>query len=288
MSESAYLLALRSPRPRQPNAPLFVYLPGGDGTGQLFYRQLEGLEKTFDIRCLEIPPNDLTGWDELVGQVVELVAAELSPGSRSAVYLCGESFGGCLALKLILRAPHLFDRLILVNPASAFNHRSWLYWPSFLAWPVPEAIYRVFWLWFLPLLAAIHRIEADDRRALLNAVQMMTQETSIWRVALLRDFQLTDAELQKISQPTVLIASGRDCVLPSVPEAQRLERLLPKAQIYTLPDSGHACLLEAGVNLYDILQSVKFLPQPLTDPLITESAQSTGSTQPTEPISGLN
>lgn len=276
MSESAYLLALRSPRPPRPSVPLFIYLPGGDGTGQLFYRQLEGLEKAFDIRCLELPPDDLTGWDDLVNQVVELVEIELSQGSRSAVYLCGESFGGCLALKLVLQAPDLFDRLILVNPASAFNRCSWLYWPSFLAWPVPEAIYRMFWLWFLPLLAALHRIDDDDRRVLLNAVQTMTQETSIWRVALLRDFQLADTKIQTITQPTVLVASGHDYVLPSMTEANRLMQLLPKAQIYPLPDSGHACLLEADVNLYNILQSLDFLPQPLTD------------TKSTKPISGLN
>ncbi len=259
MPDSAYLLALRSPRPVQPHAPLFVYLPGGDGTGQLFYRQLEGLEKAFDIRCLEIPPDDQTGWDDLAQQVVELVKAELNQKNR-LVYLCGESFGGCLALKVILRAPHLFDQLILVNSASAFSRRSWLYWPSFLAIPVPEAGYRLFWLWFLPLLAAVSRIDPDDRRILLNAVQTMAQETSIWRVALLREFQISDAELQTISHPTLLIASGRDLVLPSVQEAQRLSSLLPKAQMHVLPESGHACLLEAEVHLNDILAAANFLP----------------------------
>jgi hypothetical protein len=37
---------------------------------------------------------------------------------------------------------------------------------------------------------------------------------------------------------------------------------MPQAQKYVLPDSGHACLLEADVNLHDILQSVGFLPTP--------------------------
>lgn len=261
MSESAYFLSLRSPRPRQPNAPLFIYLPGGDGTGQLFFRQLEGLEKAFDIRCLEIPPNDLTGWDQMAEQVVELVKAELSECPRSTVYLCGESFGGCLALKIMLRSPHLFDRLVLVNPASAFNRDSWLYWASYVARPVPESIYRIFWLWFLPILASLGRIEADDRQALLTAVQLMTQETSVWRVSLLREFQIDDNQLRQIKQPTLIVASGRDCILPSVAEAERLCQLLPHAQSYVLPDSGHACLIEADVNLYDILQSVIFLPQ---------------------------
>lgn len=262
MSESPYFLALRSPRPRQLNAPLFIYLPGGDGTGQLFHRQLEGLEKAFDIRCLEIPPDDLNGWDQLVKQVVQLVEAEVNEHPRSAVYLCGESFGGCLALKVILHAPHLFNRLVLVNPASSFKRHSWLYWLSFVAHPVPEAIYRTFWLWFLPILASLGRIEAKDRRALLTAVQCMTQETSVWRVALLREFQISEQQLRQIKQPTVVIASGRDSILPSVSEADHLCALMPQAQKYVLPDSGHACLLEADVNLHDILQSVGFLPTP--------------------------
>jgi pimeloyl-ACP methyl ester carboxylesterase len=261
MSDSPYFLALRSPRAPQPNAPLFIYLPGGDGTGQLLYRQLEGLEKTFDIRCLEIPPDDLTNWEQLAEQVVGLVEAELQHRPRSAVYLCGESFGGCLALEVVRHAPQLFDYLTLVNPASAFNRQSWLYWLSFLARPVPNLIYQHFWLWFLPILASLGRIEAADRRTLLSAVQSMTQETSIWRVALLREFQFSDADLQQIGQPTLVIASGRDSILPSIDEAERLTTLIPNAKIHVLPDSGHACLLEADVYLHDILQAVNFLPE---------------------------
>ncbi|NJO77402.1 MAG: alpha/beta hydrolase [Cyanobacteria bacterium RM1_2_2] len=266
MSDSPYFLALRSPRTPQPNAPLFIYLPGGDGTGQLLYRQLEGLEKTFDIRCLEIPPDDLANWEQLTEQVVGLVKTELKRSPRSAVYLCGESFGGCLALKVINHSPHLFDYLTLVNPASAFNRPSWLYWLSFLARPVPNLIYQNFWLWFLPILAALGRIEADDRRALLTAVQGMTQETSVWRVALLREFQFSDVDLRQIKQPTLVIASGRDSILPSVDEAKRLTKLIPNSKTHVLPDSGHACLLEADVYLHDILQSVNLLPerQPVT------------------------
>lgn len=262
---SVSLLRLLSPRPRQPNAPLFIYLPGGDGTGQLFHRQLASLEKGFDIRCLEIPPDDLTGWDDLADQVIELIQAELVETPRSQVYLCGESFGGCLALKIMQHSPHLFHYLILVNPASAFRHHSWLYSLSFLAHPVPAPIYRFFWIWFLPVLAALGRMEAEDRRVLLTAVQSMPQETSIWRVGLLRKFHISDAELQKITQPTLVVASGCDAILPSLAEAERLTIQFPNAQKYVLQNSGHACLLEKDVHLYDILQATGFLPIPSAD-----------------------
>ena len=110
----------------------------------------------------------------------------------------------------------------------------------------------------MPILAALERIEAADRRTLLDAVRNMTQTTSIWRMALLREFQLSDAQIRQIRQPTLIIASGRDLILPSISEAQYLSHLLPQAQTVILPDSGHACLLEKQVNLHEILESAQF------------------------------
>jgi len=49
----------------QPEYPLFVFLPGMDGTGQLLRSQTAGLEVAFDVRCLAIPRDDLTSWDVL-------------------------------------------------------------------------------------------------------------------------------------------------------------------------------------------------------------------------------
>lgn len=251
----------RTPRPTNPNAPLFIYLPGMDGTGLLLDRQLAGLEKGFDIRCLTIALNDLSNWESLTEQVVNLVKVELRREAQKSVYLCGESFGGCLALKVISRAPELFKRLILINPASSFKAYPWMYWGSYLVCPFPEPFHRISCLGFLPFLAALSRIEPDNRRALLNAMQSVSQDTSVWRISLLRDFQIDQAELHRIVQPTLIIASGDDRLLPSVAEAEHLIAHLANAQMYVLPYSGHACLLEADVDLYDIIQATGFLPQ---------------------------
>lgn len=250
----------RTPRPTNPIAPLFIYLPGMDGTGLLLDRQLAGLEKGFDIRCLAIALNDLSSWEKLTEQVVDLVKMELRREAQQSVYLCGESFGGCLALNVIARAPELFKRLILINPASSFKDFPWTYWGSHLVHPFPEPLHRLSCLAFLPFLAALSRIEPGDRRALLDAMQAVSQETSVWRIALLRDFQLNLADLHHITQSTLIIASNNDRLLPSVAEAKRLSAHLPNAQTYILPNSGHACLLEADVDLYDIIQEAGFLP----------------------------
>jgi pimeloyl-ACP methyl ester carboxylesterase len=232
-----------------------------DGTGQLLHTQTEGLERAFDVRCLAIPPDDLTRWDDLTEQLTALVRTELDGDFQRPVYLCGESFGGCLAMKAVLRSPDLFHRLILINPASSFNRRLWMNWGSYLTHVLPEPIYRLSCLSLLPFLAALERIEASDRRALITAMQSVSYDSSVWRISLLREFFVSDRQLRQMLQPTIVIASGSDRLLPSVSEAEYLVSQLPNAQTHILPMSGHACLLESDVNLYQILQINEFVEQ---------------------------
>jgi pimeloyl-ACP methyl ester carboxylesterase len=248
-----------TPRQLNPGYPLFVFLPGMDGTGKLLRTQTAGLEATFDIRCLAIPPDDLTSWDVLSERVVALIQAELEAVPRQSIYLCGESFGGCLALKVALKAPHLFKRIILVNPASSYNQRPWIHWGCHLTRWLPQSLYQVSSVGLLPFLAALDRISPSDRQALLSAMRSVPQKTSIWRLSLLGQFEIDQTQLRRLTQPVLLIASEADRLLPSLTEAQHLAKSLSKARIVTLPYSGHACLLEADINLYEILKSVNFL-----------------------------
>jgi len=249
----------RTPRRSNREAPLFVFLPGMDGTGDLLRVQTDGLGRTFDLRCLAIPPDDLTTWHDLTEQTVALIRAELEGNSERPVYLCGESFGGCLAIKVALRAPQLFQRLVLINPASSFHRRPWIHWSAEVTKLLPDSLYQLSCIALMPFLASLERISTADRVALLDAMQSVTQASSIWRIALLRDFQVSAAQLRRITQPVLIVASAGDRLLPSVHEAQLLTNALPRAFMHILPNSGHACLLEADVNLYEIMRNSHFL-----------------------------
>lgn len=248
-----------TPSKLNPNNPLFVFLPGMDGTGQLLRTQTAGLEPAFDVRCLAIPPTDLTSWDELASEVVSLIQAELEKRPTRSVYLCGESFGGCLAMKVAVRSPELFDRIILVNPASSFNQRPMLGWGAQLTGWIPHPVYRGSAVWLLPFLANLGRTDESDRRALLDAIHSVPQKTVIWRLSLITDFHVDETQLRQLTQPVMLIAGGSDRLLPSVAEAKRLTTCFPNAQMVVLPHSGHACLLEAEVNLFEIIKAHNFL-----------------------------
>jgi pimeloyl-ACP methyl ester carboxylesterase len=262
MKEVVQPLRLVAPQQRNPKAPLLIYLPGMDGTGELFAHQLGSLGKAMDVHCLTIPEDDLNDWEALTEQVVALVEAEVGAGDQRQVYLLGESFGGCLAIKTMLHSPHLFDRLILSNPASSFKRQPLLFWGSYLVQPQIDPIHQWSCASFMPFLAAIDSIAPRDRQLLLQAMQSVTQKSSIWRLAMLREFAVTEAQFRSILQPTLLIASGRDRLLPSFSEAERLARLLPNAKVQVLPNSGHACLLETQVDLLGIMKSNTFLNSP--------------------------
>lgn len=252
-----------TPKPLRPDYPLFVFLPGMDGTGQLLRSQLSYLEAAFDIRSLAISPNDLTSWDELAEQVADLIRAEVNRGKRRTVYLCGESFGGCLALKVVLRAPELIDRLILINPASSFNRQHLLACGAHLVEWLPSWFYPLSALTLVPFLVSSHRIIERDLQELITTLQMVPQKTTVWRLSLLKDFHISEEQLLSIAQPTLAIAGTADRLLPSVAEVERLAYVLPNAKKVILPNSGHACLLETQVDLYKILQSQNFIEKPL-------------------------
>jgi len=241
-----------------PSRPLFVFLPGMDGSGVLLQPQVAGLSAGFDIRCLSIPPDDLRGWDELTEQVAALIRMEQQwhPGRMTTV--CGESFGGCLALRLITRFPNQCDQLILVNPASSAQRQPWIGACSSLTQLLPTPIYQLSTHSLCNLLIASPRVSRPTRLQLLAAMQAVRPQSAAWRLALLRQFRLEDLPLDRVRQPVLILASEADRLLPSPREAKRLARFLPNTTIVQLPDSGHACLLEDQLNLSAILRSQDF------------------------------
>ncbi|MEA5463183.1 alpha/beta fold hydrolase [Leptothoe sp. PORK10 BA2] len=240
-------------------APLLIFLPGMDGSDLSLQSQTAELAIAFDARCFCIPEDDTTDWVGLVKRLVELVAIEQQAQPQRPIYLCGESFGACLALKVMGDRPDLFERLILINPASSFNRQPWQGLVPLVQW-VPSITYPFAALGLLPFLTALDRISTPNRQALLQSMQRVTPKTTAWRMTLLREFQISPVRLAQVTVPVLLVASTADRLLPSVNEVKRLARIFPHAQTTFLKHSGHICLLESEVSLYQILQQSQFVP----------------------------
>jgi pimeloyl-ACP methyl ester carboxylesterase len=255
--KSSVAPSLFAPVLPQLDKPLLLLLPGLDGTGQLFVSQVQALARDFDVRCLTIPPDNRQDWPALAQAVIRLMQ---EAGGDRPIYVCGESFGGCLALQVALMAPARLTHLVLINPASALGRSAWMRWLTQYTSTIPEWLFQTSGAIALPLLANLDRISQDKRDLFVRTVRPISQACVAWRISLLHRFEVNREALTRLHVPTSLLASGRDRLLPSHAEAQLLQQSLPQAQIYALPESGHVCLLEDAVNLRQCLEALNVLP----------------------------
>ena len=245
----------------QPHLPLLVLFPGMDGTGQLFDRQLVGLIDRFDVRCLSIATNDLTGWSGLVERAVSLILSELAQGQ--ALYFCGESFGACFAMQVAEQLGNKINQLILVNPASSFARQPLLAAGSVLSCLMPDALYSLSAMILVNFLVNGDRVAPSERQSLIDAMLSVHPQTAAWRLNLLRQFPIDTIIPTLIDIPTLLIAGRLDRLLPSSQEVNILSQLFSNSKILVLPVSGHACLLEKDIHLADLLEdSISSQTQP--------------------------
>eukprot|EP00195_Chlamydomonas_chlamydogama_P002982 CAMPEP_0202922396 /NCGR_PEP_ID=MMETSP1392-20130828/77901_1 /ASSEMBLY_ACC=CAM_ASM_000868 /TAXON_ID=225041 /ORGANISM="Chlamydomonas chlamydogama, Strain SAG 11-48b" /LENGTH=153 /DNA_ID=CAMNT_0049616019 /DNA_START=527 /DNA_END=985 /DNA_ORIENTATION=- len=103
-----------------------------------------------------------------------------------AITLVGESFGGCLGLRVALSAPELLRELVLINSATCFNRSlnglSSLISSTNLLGVFPQPAYAVAQAMLLPLLVDSQRVD-DQNTALLRQMILMQQAPSLQAAA---------------------------------------------------------------------------------------------------------
>ncbi|KAM7280103.1 hypothetical protein ACFE04_007237 [Oxalis oulophora] len=256
--------------------PLLFFLPGLDGVGLGLILHHKTIGKVFDVRCLHIPVYDRTPFPELVKLVEQTLRLEHALSPNKPIYLVGDSFGGCLALALAARNPNIDLVLILSNPATSFN-RSNLQ-PLFpLLENLPDELHRTvpYLLSFImgdPMKMAMVTIEkklppveayeqlSNTLIGLLPALSglsdIIPKETLVWKLKLLSSASAyTNSRLHAVKAEVLVLASGKDYMLPSADEAQRLHRVLKNCTVRYFKDNGHTLLLEDGINLLTVIKS---------------------------------
>ena len=114
--------------------PVLVYLPGIEMTGYTISTQLERLAPHYDVRIFRVSPEDRTPGAKL-HHYVDIELQALAEQGRTVV-LMGESFGGVIALDVLLRMTRAgtagrIGHLVLMNPATCMPATPW---PSLAPW----------------------------------------------------------------------------------------------------------------------------------------------------------
>ncbi|CAK7340887.1 unnamed protein product [Dovyalis caffra] len=257
------------------DSPILLFLPGMDGVGLGLILHHKALGKVFEVQCLHIPVYDRTPFEGLVKFVEETVRLEHASSPNKPIYIVGDSFGGCLALAVAARNPKIDLVVILSNPATSFG-RSHLQPILPILEGLPDGLHNALpYLLNLvignPLKMAIVDIEyrlpprlqieqvARNLIAFLHSFStvaiIVPKDTLLWKLKLLKSAAAyANSRLHAVKAEVLLLVSGKDYVLPSRDEAQRLKSSLQNCTVRYFKDNGHIMLMEDGINLLTIIK----------------------------------
>ncbi len=226
------------------DGPPVILVPGLDGTGLLFYRQVDCLVKQHRVATFRLR-DTATSMDTLVDDLHAIVQ-ELGP-----VTMIGESFGGALSLSYALSHPALVRRLVVLNSFAYFSAQTRLrlgyHLLRAMPWRMMESVRR---------LAAFrmhsrHTHRADVRK-FHELMRTATREGYLSRLSILCEYDVRP-RLSQLQPPVLFLAADRDHLVPAVQQAELMASLAPEAAVRVLAGHGHICLLAPDLDLSEIL-----------------------------------
>lgn len=248
------------------HGPPLVYVPGMDGTGLLFYRQIAALARDFRVATYRLR-DDAPDMAALVEQL-QAVCDAAAPAREPAV-LVGESFGGALALTFALAHPDRVRALVILNSFPFFRPQRRLRLASLgislIPWGAMRVVRRV----------TAHRLHSRHTpRAELEAFHRLTAAARkrgyLNRLRILRSYDVR-AALPSLRVPVLFLAADQDHLIPSVEQARLMASLVPGASLRVLRGHGHSCFLADGFDLAAVLR--EWLPaHPASHRLAKETA----------------
>lgn len=146
--------------------------------------------------------------------------------------IVGVSLGGWLALDFATRHPERIESLALLCPAGIGPNRNVLWWvlPLLLlgSWGTRKVRERI-----------LGRMPPDDSPAVQHFTSFMTLIFENLKPRTESTPVFSDEALLRLRMPVLTIVGQKDAMLHTPAIEQRLARLLPHAQILSLPDTGH-------------------------------------------------
>ena len=225
-----------------------VLAPGINGTGELFYRQVPRLERSYCVATYALR-DDAESLDRLAADLAHVVDA-VAPIERRAIVI-GESFGGAVALTFALSYPERVRALVILNSFPYFapqvRLRLAIAGLAVLPWGAMPLVRHV--TAFRLHSPHTHRAEVKQ---FIERTAHATRDGYINRLKLLRRFDVRD-RLHEIRQPALFLASEYDHLVPAVAQARYMAARVPSSVMRILKGHGHICLIAPDLDLAQIL-----------------------------------
>ncbi|MEQ1575432.1 MAG: alpha/beta fold hydrolase [Vicinamibacterales bacterium] len=225
-----------------------VLVPGMDGTGLLFYRQVPLLAQSYRVATYALR-DSAASMDVLVDDLARVIET-VAPAGREAIVV-GESFGGALALSLAVARPERVSALIVLNSFPYFTPQVRLHLARFglgaLPWGAMGLVRRL-----TASRLHSHHTHRNEVHRFLELTALATRRGYLNRLRLLTQYDLRQ-QLTAVRAPTLFLAAEHDHLVPSVREAEYMAARVPGATVRVLEGHGHICLIAPGVDLAHLL-----------------------------------
>ncbi len=238
---------------------VLIFVPGLDGTGELFYRQEKELAKHFMVVICSLRDSGDFTYKDLIQDLADLIT-KLDKGT---VTLCGESFGGTISLQFALAYPKLLEKLVIVNSFPYFRNRTLFITGRLLLAFTPYKFIQ------LSRVAAVHLgllaedMAVEERERFISITTKVPKLAIARRMDLIRGYDVRD-KLSEITTPTLFLAARQDRLQNSVLEAEFMVSQLSNAKVKKvkiLENMGHTPLPSPKCSLLEIFREMDFLPK---------------------------
>lgn len=234
------------------SGPPLVLVPGLDGTGQLFYRQVDNLARRHRVATFRLRDGaaDMQTLVTDLHAIVEQSATEAGRSTAGATII-GESFGGALALSYALTHPGRVGRLVVLNSFPYFTPQARLWLGYHLLRAMPWGVMRVVRQLTAWRMHSPHTGPAELRK-FHELMRATTREGYLSRLSILRRYDVR-VRLPELQVPTLFLAADGDHLVPAVSQARLMASLVPNAAVRILNGHGHTCLIAPDLDLATIL-----------------------------------
>jgi pimeloyl-ACP methyl ester carboxylesterase len=226
-----------------------VLVPGMDGTGMLFYRQVPLLARSY--RAVTYALRDTAATMEVLVADLARVIDTVAPTERRAIVV-GESFGGALALSFALAHPQQVSGLVILNSFPYFAPQLRLRLAALGLGALPWGA-----MGFVRRLTAFRLHSPHTHRREIQRFMELTARASregyLSRLKLLRQYDVRH-RLHELSPPTLFLAADRDHLVPSIAQARYMAARAPGSVLRVLEGHGHICLIAPDIDLEQLLE----------------------------------
>ncbi len=226
-----------------------VLVPGLDGTGLLFYRQIPLIARRYRVASYALR-DAATTMDSLVSDLRTIVEAVAPKGGRAIVV--GESFGGALAMSFALAEPDRVAGLIVLNSFPWYARQLRLRAAIGVLHALPWGAMRVMRRATASRLHSRHTHPAEIER-FLQLTAHTTRLGYVNRLKMLTRYDIRD-RLHQLRPPTLFLAAERDHLVPAVKQARFMAERMTRSDVRVLAEHGHICLISPDIDLGRILR----------------------------------